>query len=506
MAVRRGLEKARFACDLIEADTAGAALAHAASGDFDCVLLDFLLPGVTALGLLPDLRQRLPDTAVIVLTGRGDERIAVDLMKAGVTDYFVKDHLDAELLAKSLRQAISLSAARQQLEQATRANQRYTAKLRELVEATPGLYRGVRLEDRLSAAGRVARELLDGSEAFVSFKGELEVLEILVRHDGAATAGEDASAWRRLLSSGEASLIEVEAAPATAEAQVAPAGGDEVVARCVLRSRDGGTIGQLAVRCPRLAPGLGDAYVALLDQLGQTTVASVENLALYDTARRAVETRDTVMAVVSHDLRQPLSSFGIGLELLRDGTNPAETKVVLGRMDRSSRRMQQLIDDLLDVVRIENRSFVVAPRPEPVAAIFDEVLDLVGPLAERGGIRLVVTSPPAVQILGERQRIVQVLSNLLGNAITNTPREGTIELTAVKKPGEVLLSVRDTGPGIEPANLTSLFDRYWRKSGKGLGLGLFIAKAIVDAHGGRIWAESKVGTGSTFTFAIPIAN
>jgi signal transduction histidine kinase/CheY-like chemotaxis protein len=498
MAVRQALKQVHFPCVVKECESAAALARH--SGEFECVLLDYLIPGTTALELLPELKRRLPGAAVVVLTGHGDEQVAVELMKAGAADYLSKDRLDGRILAKVLHHALALQAARNRLERADRARIIYAGKLRELVEAAPVFYRGVRLDERFGAATRVACKLLDGTEAFIELRGGANTTSALARGEEVTSPKENEidPRWRRCFD-----------LPATANGAFAietlawEEGSNEVVLRYALRDGESGGTGFLGVRCAPPPAELADVMGSLLAQIGQTVLASVENLRLYQAARKAVASRDTVMAVVSHDLRSPLSAIALGLEILSEESTSAETATVLERMERSRRHMKRLIDDLLDVAQIDSGNFRVVAQTESVDAILDDARQLVAPLAEQAGVRLLVSAPHALEVQAHRHRIVQVLSNLLGNAVKFAPRGGTIDLSVERTPGELHFRVKDDGPGIDAELLERIFERYWRKEGRGLGLGLFIAQAIVVAHGGRIWAESTVGQGATITFALP---
>lgn len=228
--------------------------------------------------------------------------------------------------------------------------------------------------------------------------------------------------------------------------------------------------------------------------------------------QHAVQARDDVVAIVSHDLRSPLNVIRLQASLilstLPDDERSARLRVSTERIHRSVDRMDALIHDLLDSAKIEAGRFAVEPEPEPVSELIEQTLILVRPIAEARRIELreeVVGSPVASV---DRERIFQVLSNLIGNALKFTPEGGRVSVSARSRGNEVLFSITDTGPGIPSANLDHLFNRYWQARSSehaGAGLGLYIARGIVEAHGGRIWVESRVGEGSSFQFTVPRA-
>ena len=169
--------------------------------------------------------------------------------------------------------------------------------------------------------------------------------------------------------------------------------------------------------------------------------------------------------------------------------------------------MRNLIGGVLDRARMQGMPMPLAPQPYPVDGLIQQALQVLQPLAlEKGQDLKVEVSPELPRVLADRERFLQVLSNLVGNAIKFTPTGGSIVLRARRVDGMVRLSVKDSGPGIPPNDVPHLFERFWRASGvneRGTGLGLSIARSIVEAHGGTLWVESRLGEGSTFFFTLP---
>ena len=220
-------------------------------------------------------------------------------------------------------------------------------------------------------------------------------------------------------------------------------------------------------------------------------------------AERAIELRDELLAIVSHDLRNPLNVVKLAAQLLAErGSDP-----MVERIGRAAENMDALIGDLLDLAKIESRRFPVSPRTISAKALVDEGLSLIEAVAEQRRIRLVASCCEA-NVCADRPRVLQVLSNLLGNAIKFTPAGGRIRIRVEQNGDWARFSVEDSGPGISPRELPHVFDRYWQGRGvarQSAGLGLYIAKGIVDAHGGRIWGESELGKGTTFHFTLPLS-
>jgi signal transduction histidine kinase len=227
-------------------------------------------------------------------------------------------------------------------------------------------------------------------------------------------------------------------------------------------------------------------------------------------AQRAVRSRDDVLAVASHDLRNPLTSILLSARMLERRVAGDETAArALAGIQRAANGMRRLLADLVDLARIDSGRLSVAPRPEPAADLARDAVELIAPLAEARRIPLSVELPKdAPRVLGDRERLQQVFSNLLGNAVKFTPPGGSITVRLEDLGDRVRFVVADTGPGLSQDEREHAFDRFWQgqKARKeGTGLGLFIVKAIVTAHGGEVSVESSPGHGSTFLFTLPKA-
>ena len=217
-----------------------------------------------------------------------------------------------------------------------------------------------------------------------------------------------------------------------------------------------------------------------------------------------------LLRTVSHDLRNPLGVVLASTALLLKSNLPPDKEERARRqveaIQRAGNRMNRLIRDLLDFASIQAGRLSVSLRPQEVAAMVNEVLEVTEPLATTKSLRLVADVAPGLAIRCDHDRVIQLFSNLVGNAVKFTPDGGTITVHAAADGEVVRFSVTDTGPGISADELPHVFDRYYqaqRKNRDGIGLGLSIARGIVEAHGGRIWVESEEGKGSTFFFTLP---
>ena len=225
--------------------------------------------------------------------------------------------------------------------------------------------------------------------------------------------------------------------------------------------------------------------------------------------RTAIRSRDDLLATVSHDLRGPLASITMAVEVLRM-IGVADGSRQLGAIERSAIRMEQLLRDLLDMASIESGHLSVEPAPCVVGAIVEEAVESIKSQAAAKGLELdTELTAPSIPIHCDRGRVLQVFSNLLGNAVKFTPAKGRISIRAGSRDDRfVEFAISDTGPGIDADQLPFIFDRFWQAKATakaGTGLGLAICKGIIQQHGGSIWAESQLGAGTTFYFTLPIA-
>lgn len=227
-------------------------------------------------------------------------------------------------------------------------------------------------------------------------------------------------------------------------------------------------------------------------------------------AEAATRARDEMLRVVSHDLRNPVTGVLMGARLLRyqlDSDHPGLE--ILEGIELAAKRQGRLIRDLSDVASIEAGRLAVERRPVDVAAVVRGAVRSFESVAAAEGLELAWEVPDALpRILADRDRIAQVFSNLLDNALKVTPAGGRVWIDAAAADGEVRIRVRDTGPGIPAEEQELVFERFWRGSSggrAGSGLGLAIARGVVESHGGRIWVESETGKGSAFQFTVPVA-
>jgi PAS domain S-box-containing protein len=253
------------------------------------------------------------------------------------------------------------------------------------------------------------------------------------------------------------------------------------------------------------------ADVRLAEEVALRSALSIENARLYRTAQVAIRARDEVLAVVAHDLRNPLGAILMQSSALRRrGSEPERRSQKPAEMIKhAATRMNHLIDDLLDVTRMEAGRFSIQQADLATGPLVAESIEAQRGLAEAAALDLRVdTAGYLPDVFADHDRLLQVLGNLVGNAIKFTQPGGIITVGAAPRGGEVLFWVADTGVGIAADKIPHVFERFWQAEKgerRGTGLGLPIVRGIVEAHGGRVWVESELARGSTFFFTMPAA-
>lgn len=230
---------------------------------------------------------------------------------------------------------------------------------------------------------------------------------------------------------------------------------------------------------------------------------------LYGEAQRVIDAREEILRIVAHDLRSPLNTISMATNLLLDiPATDADRVKRLKIIKRTGEQMERLIQDLLSVTAIEAGRLSIAPRKLRVEDLFQDAREMLEGIAREKSITLKVDRaadlPP---VRGDLARVLQVFSNLVGNAVKFTPEGGVITLSAARADDEIQCAIADTGSGIPPEDLPRIFGKFWqskRGDHRGVGLGLAIARGIVEAHGGNIGVRSEVGRGSVFSFSLPV--
>ncbi|HET6984524.1 MAG TPA: ATP-binding protein [Myxococcaceae bacterium] len=258
------------------------------------------------------------------------------------------------------------------------------------------------------------------------------------------------------------------------------------------------------------APGrvFGPEEADLLRAVGESLGPEILRRIAHEQLKASVLGREEALAVVAHDLRNPLHAITVGVSTLLPRITEPTLRRPVERIQRSAQRMERLLQDLLDIHAIEGGRFTVSKGEMSPTALILTALESQQNLAGQTSVIIATdVAPELPPVEADEERILQVLENLIGNALKFTPPGGvvTVGATHAAEPGSALFFVRDTGPGISRDHLPRVFDRFFQGQSsdrRGTGLGLAICKAIVEAHGGQVWVESAPGKGACFFFTL----
>ena len=524
MAVRRALKASGLEASVTEAEDAAGALAKLSKEHFDCTLLDYRMPGSDGLDVVRAAREQGILVPFVMLTGFGDEQTAVELMKAGAADYIPKSSLTPERLALSLRGVLRIHQAEIDASRAEGDLRRYAGQLQAVAQAAIDINSTLAVDAMLQSTTENARRILNARYAetrldvdTTASSGSLEAQTAMWRASAPSEEDQELTSW--------ADATRDEMPGITPEILAMLAENPDAVdlgktgfhvpntLTVDLLGRTGRKLGAIQLWDKKDGQEFDEADKAILTQLAQLAAVALENARLFRAEQDARRARDDLVAIVSHDLRNPVHTIHMAasflLEVAPANDRRTQARKQLEVIQRSATRANRLIQDLLDVAKIQAGGLAVDPVAVDVQSLVSEVMESATPLAGAKQIRVSGDTPSDLpQVASDRERILQVFTNLIGNAIKFTPREGEIRILAALDSGEVRFTVADSGPGIPAEHLDHVFDRYWQAKSTaklGTGLGLSIAKGIVDAHGGRIWVESPPGSGAQFNFTLPLA-
>jgi signal transduction histidine kinase len=281
-----------------------------------------------------------------------------------------------------------------------------------------------------------------------------------------------------------------------------------IIVPITIRTQVVGTIALITAESNRQ---YAESDLRIAEELARRAATAIDNARLYTEAQAAIAIRERVLAIVSHDLRNQLGVIALGAELLerKASTLSPDLKRPVDTIRRTTDSMQRLVSDLVDMAAIQAGRFSFERQAIDLQSILHEAGESHEALARAKGLILQpARAVVGVQVMADRQRVLQVLANLLGNAIKYSDPGGVVSVNAEVSGSDVTIAVRDSGPGIPPEELDTIFEPYRtipREGKPGTGLGLYIASGIVARHGGRIWVEGNVGHGATFLFTLPRA-
>jgi signal transduction histidine kinase/CheY-like chemotaxis protein len=484
---------------VITAQTGEEAIAAAASERPDLVLMDIRLNDGTD-GIEAAMRIRATqDIPIIYLTAYADEATIARAKESEPYGYLLKPFAPRELKA-----TIEMALQRHFGDKRRREQD---AMQRFLADASARVAESLDYRTVVDSAA----ELLvpqHGDSCSISLRPADDFVPALmvIRPDG-QTEGSQGTCAEAAIATEQAHIDALPADPDAVEAMLGQPHARVALAakaRCAIsapicaRKRVLGAIVLVSQR------EYDDVQRVAIDDFARRLAIAIDNALLFRQAENAVRMREEILAVVTHDLRAPLGTILLRAQFLeRTQSGGAAGAIVKGAM-----RMSRLIGDLVDAASIDGARLSLSVDPHSAGQLAAEAADAMRPIAEAKSITLAQpTGQDQVRVYCDRGRILQVLSNLIGNAIEHTPNGGSIDVRVDVRASEASFAVHDNGPGIPPEQIAHLFERFWRATPRreGAGLGLYIAKGIVERHGGHIHVDTELGHGSVFTFTLPLA-
>jgi PAS domain S-box-containing protein len=496
---------------LVRATSGAIALKRLVDEDFALILLDVMMPDLDGLQTASLIRKReqARDTPIIFLTAVS--RTHTDLLQGyalGAFDYLVKPY-DPDILRAKVEVFVELHRTRNEVKWQAgllRAGERERDELRLAVREarlargeaeSPEVARSI--DEALARAERSERrfQLLVEAMPQMMWSMNLDGQVPYLNSRWYEYTGQDPA--RPLIDQWIAAVHPDDRDRCCATWAASQANSCPWEMEYRLRRYDGAFRWHIARAIPQR-----DSDGAIVQWYGTATDIHEQ--------RTAVRSRDDLLATVSHDLRDPLATIMLASSLLQGMPSHPTVERAADSIQRAATRMEQLLRDLLDIATIESGHLSIDPAPCRVDELIEAAVSMIAERAatKRLAIATDLEAQPAVGatvVHCDKSRVLQVFSNLLGNASKFTPAGGTISIAARQEAGFVTFAVTDTGPGIQPDQLGYVFDRFWKSRDQakgGTGLGLAICQGIVKQHGGAIWVESTPGVGTTFSFTLPV--
>jgi signal transduction histidine kinase/FixJ family two-component response regulator len=498
---------------------------------WDVVIADYRLPGWSGVRALHIMQERNVDLPFIIVSGAIGEETAVDAMKAGAHDYVLKDNLVR--LGQAVERERREAGLRQERRQALASLEKMAERSSLLAEVSRRLAGSLDYDETLEAAARVCvPEVADWCVLTVldeELRGSRAVLwhalpeQAAVGREHLARHGFDARATRgaaEVMRTGRPAFTGVDTVLVTsaepADRRVAAQLGHES-SLCVPLDARSGRLGALTLVRGARRPRFDNADMSFAQELGGRVAMAIDNAQLYRQAKQAIVARDEFLSVASHELNTPLTTLRLELEnaLLissriaeKHGHQGTDPPAGFARARRQLDRLSRLVASLLDISRARARGLSLDLSSVDLTQTTRDVLEQFGPELGRLECSVRLSAPAPVVGRWDPMRMAQMVSNLLSNACKYGAGK-PIELTVETLPERARLTVTDHGIGIPPADLDRIFQPFERavsfRHYGGLGLGLYITRQVVEAHGGTIEVRSELGQGSTFVVELPHA-
>jgi signal transduction histidine kinase/DNA-binding response OmpR family regulator len=484
--------------------------------DFDLLLTDIRMPGMSGLQVFKAIRQYKPDIVGVAITGYGAVDTAIEALKLGMDDFLLKP-----FTLDGLRGSVAKALEKKRL---VRENARLKALI-PLFELSQAFMSVTDLNALLQQVMHVAVQETRASLGVLMLRNAASAASetcVVVSESGTtvpdAQCRLDSHVVEEAVTSGRPVVWQANGAKGAFLAQ-APEGNEvsAAVALPLVVNRE--VIGVLGLAKRQKGEAFALSDVELISVLASQAAAAIKNARLFTDLRAANEhlqeldrMKSEFVSNVSHELRAPLHTITGFVQLLLDGKvrDKKMQQESLETVFHQTQQLTRLIDDILDASKMEEGRFGLHKASVQMHDVVQEVLLALQPVALQKHITLAgLTSPDLPLVVVDAQRMTQVLRNLVDNAIKFAPESASVIISSQNTPTELVIAVQNSGGGIPAEARQHLFERFFQADGsstrqaRGTGLGLYICKQIVEAHGGRIWVDSEEGKNSSFFFAIP---
>lgn len=476
---------------------------------FDCLLTDIKMPGMDGLDVAGSARSVNPNLVCVTMTGYSTMDTAIEALRLGIEEFLIKPFSPQDLLA-----AVSRALEKERL-------RRESARLRALLP----LFEANRVFMSTTETARLAEQVVNtavgelGADRAALFLrvalptgGESEELVAVAQH---AIEETDLTPWSAYAEHAVRSELADWLVSSDGSGDAEGLSANSICAARVY-SKQGPTGVLILARDTRSHP-FGEADSEFLSVLCSQAGIALENASLFQELRRAYDDlkqldymKSEFISIAAHELRTPLAIL-MGYAGILEGMVAAEQKQFASIIVRNAQRLRVLMDEMLNLESLERGASFVRLEAMDLREVVNEVIKDLSPLADNFSHTIALALPDEdIRLVTDREKFVMVLTNLLSNAIKFTPDGGRIAVQAAKRDESVQISVQDDGIGIAPADQSRVFERFYQveaslsRKHEGLGLGLSIAKGIIELLGGRIWVDSEVGKGTTFHFTVPL--